>query len=388
MSNSGFVLLDKIAGETSFKALFPLKRVFSTKRVGHAGTLDLRASGLIIAATGRCTRLLPFVEAKDKCYSFRLHLGYETDTLEWDGEVVAQDERAVDKASADERHPRAEGVVAAPAANCTLAWPRPSADECSLSDSQPMPDKDFGIQGDVASKVPELAEGPKDGKNESVILSEEPEARSRRIQGVSRKKLEAVLPRFVGDIEQIPPKYCAVKINGVRASDLMERGRNIELKPRKIHIGELKVIGEGKVTEGCSGKEFATFDLICECSKGTYIRALGRDIGRALGTYACVSQIRRHRIGNVAVESAVRGEDLTRENLLPVDAVLDFPVVCLSDEQVAVIRQGNWLPWKENVEGVGPEGHVFAANMQGEVLSLCHYEPGRIKPKFYLGEDG
>ena len=347
MSNSGFVLLDKIAGETSFKALFPLKRVFSTKRVGHAGTLDLRASGLIIAATGRCTRLLPFVEAKDKCYSFRLHLGYETDTLEWDGEVVAQDERAVD---------------AAPVANCTLAWPRPSADECSLSDSQPSPGQDRGE------------------KSIENCHCEQSEA-------ISRKKLEAVLPQFVGDIEQIPPKYCAVKINGVRASDLMERGRNIELKPRKIHIGELKVIGEGKVTEGCSGKEFATFDLICECSKGTYIRALGRDIGRALGTYACVSQIRRHRIGNVAVESAVRGENLTRENLLPVDAVLDFPVVRLADEQVAVIRQGNWLPWKEKVEGVGPEGHVFAANMQGEVLSLCHYEPGRIKPKFYLGED-
>ena len=299
MSNSGFVLLDKIAGETSFKALFPLKRVFSTKRVGHAGTLDLRASGLIIAATGRCTRLLPFIEAKDKCYSFRLHLGYETDTLEWDGEVVEQGE--------------------------ALA--------------------------------------------------------------ITREQLEVVLPQFTDDIEQVPPKYCAVKINGVRASDLMERGRNIELKPRKIHIGELKVIGEGEVTEGCSGKEFATFDLICECSKGIYIRALGRDIGRALGTYACVSQIRRHRIGNVTLDKAVRGENLTRENLLPVDAVLDFPVVRLTDERVAVIRQGNWLPWKEKVEGVGPEGHVFAANMQGEVLSLCFYEPGRIKPKFYLGED-
>jgi tRNA pseudouridine55 synthase len=299
LSNSGFVLLDKIAGETSFKALFPLKRVFSTKRVGHAGTLDLRASGLIIAATGRCTRLLPFIEAKDKCYSFRLHLGYETDTLEWDGEVVEQGEAKT----------------------------------------------------------------------------------------ISREALEAILPQFTGDIEQIPPKYCAVKINGVRASDLMERGRNIELKPRKIRISELKVIGEGEVTEGCSGKEFATFDLICECSKGTYIRALGRDIGRALGTYACVSQIRRHRIGNVTLDKAVRGENLTRENLLPVDAVLDFPVVRLTPEQVAVIRQGNWLPWKEKVEGVGPDGHVFAANMQGEVLSLCFYEPGRIKPKFYLGED-
>jgi len=323
LSNSGFVLLDKIAGETSFKALFPLKRVFSTKRVGHAGTLDLRASGLIIAATGRCTRLLPFIEAKDKCYSFRLHLGYETDTLEWDGEVVEQDER------------------------------------------------EFGVRNSEFSV-----------DKEGVILSET--KCSRRI---SRADVERVLPQFTGDIEQVPPKYCAVKINGVRASDLMERGRNIELKPRKIHIGELKVIGEGEVTEGCSGKEFATFDLICECSKGTYIRALGRDIGRTLGTYACVSQIRRHRIGNVTLDKAVRGEDLTRENLLPVDAVLDFPVVRLTDEQVAVIRQGNWLPWKEKVEGVGPEGHVFAANMQGEVLSLCFYEPGRIKPKFYLGED-
>ena len=323
MSNSGFVLLDKIAGETSFKALFPLKRVFSTKRVGHAGTLDLRASGLIIAATGRCTRLLPFVEAKDKCYSFRLHLGYETDTLEWDGEVVEQDER------------------------------------------------EFGVRNSEFSV-----------DKESVILSET--KCSRRI---SRADVESVLPQFTGDIEQIPPKYCAVKINGVRASDLMERGRNIELKPRKIRISELKVIGEGEKTEGCSGKEFATFDLICECSKGTYIRALGRDIGRALGTYACVSQIRRHRIGNVTLDKAVRGEDLKREDLLPVDAVLDFPVVRLTDEQVAVIRQGNWLPWKTPVEGVGPEGHVFAANEQGEVLSLCHYEPGRIKPKLYLGED-
>ena len=89
----------------------------------------------------------------------------------------------------------------------------------------------------------------------------------------------------------------------------------------------------------------------------------------------------------MTLDKAVRGENLTRENLLPVDAVLDFPVVRLTPEQVAVIRQGNWLPWKEKIEGVGPEGHVFAADMQGEVLSLCFYEPGRIKPKFYLGED-
>ena len=304
MSSSGFVLLDKIAGETSFKALFPLKRVFCTKRVGHAGTLDLRASGLIIAATGRATRLLPYIEAKDKCYTFRLHLGYETDTLEWDGEVVEQDDR-------------------------------------SLS--------------------------------------------------VTRAALEAVLPQFIGDIDQVPPNYCAVKINGHRASDLANRGREIELKPRRIHIESLKVVGEGLVTEGCTGKSFATFDLECNCSKGTYIRSLGRDLARALGTCGCVSMIRRHRIGDVIVDRAVRGDALTPEHLLPVDQVLDFPVVRLNDDQVKAIRLGNWVPWRTPIENLsttpGAEKFVFTADKDGAVIGLGVYDPGRICPKFYLGED-
>ena len=332
MAPSGFILLDKAAGETSFKALFPLKRVFCTKRVGHAGTLDLRASGLIIAATGRATRLLPYVEAKDKCYTFRLHLGYETDTLEWDGDVVEQDESC---------HP-----------------------------------------------------GAGEENDESVILSEA--QRSRRIQGgLTREDLEAILPQFTGDIDQVPPRYCAVKIDGRRASDWAERGKDFEMKPRRIHIESLKVVGEGGLTEGCSGKEFATFDIECVCSKGTYVRALGRDIARALGTCGCVSQIRRHRIGKVSVESAVRGEDLTREHLKSVEQVLDFPVVKLDADQMAVIRKGNWIPWREPVEGAERqqgrgddcERLVFAADANGNVLSVCRYEPGRICPKIYLGED-
>ena len=294
--------------------------------MGHAGTLDLRASGLIIAATGRATRLLPYVEAKDKCYTFRLHLGYETDTLEWDGDVVEQDEVLLEE------------------------------------------------------------------QNSSVILSGEAEPRSRRI---SRADLKAVLPQFTGDIDQVPPRYCAVKIDGRRASDLAERGRDFELKPRRIHIESLRIVGEGGVTEGCSGKEFATFDIECVCSKGTYVRALGRDIARSLGTCGCVSQIRRHRIGKVSVESAVRGEDLTREHLKSVEQVLDFPVLKLDADQMAVIRKGNWVPWHEPVEGAEKqqgrgddcESLVFAADSNGNVLSVCRYEPGRICPKIYLGED-
>ena len=320
MTPSGFVLLDKIAGETSFKALFPLKRVFCTKRVGHAGTLDLRASGLIIAAIGRATRLLPYIEAKDKCYTFRLHLGYETDTLEWDGEVVEQDAR-FDKLS------------------------------------------DLG-------KSPEPAEGP---------------------SRISREDLERVLPQFIGDIDQVPPNYCAVKINGHRASDLMNRGREIELKPRRIHIESLKVLDEGKVTDGCTGKCFATFDLECNCSKGTYIRSLGRDLARALGTCGCVSMIRRHRIGKVTVDQAVRGDALTQEHLLPLDQVLDFPVVRLNDDQVKSIRLGNWVPWRTPVENLsaepGCEKFVFTADKDGVIIGLGIYDPGRICPKYFLAGD-
>ena len=314
MTPSGFVLLDKIAGETSFKALFPLKRVFCTKRVGHAGTLDLRASGLIVAAIGRATRLLPFVEAKDKCYTFRLHLGYETDTLEWDGDVVAQDERE----------------------ECVIAR---SVNDEAISD-------------------------------QSVAAA-----------------LKAILPQFTGDITQVPPQYCAVKVDGRRASDWAERGKQVELRPRPIHINSLRILGEGGVTEGCSGKCFATFDMECECSKGTYIRALGRDIARALGTYGCVSLIRRHRIGPVTLERAVRGSDLGKENLVPVDKVLDYPVVRFDEKNLSIIRNGNWVPWKTPVDGVGEQGHVFVADLQGDVLALGQYEPGRIKPKYFLAED-
>ena len=132
----------------------------------------------------------------------------------------------------------------------------------------------------------------------------------------------------------------------------------------------------------------AAFDLVCVCSKGTYIRALGRDIGRALGTFGCVSRIRRLRIGHVALDRAVKGADLTAADLVPVDQVLEFPVVRMGDAELASIRNGNWIPWKAPVENVGPEGRVFAANRDGEVLSLCKYEPGRILADVYLAEDG
>lgn len=300
MRSSGFVLLNKPAGVTSFNALSPLKKIFKTRRIGHAGTLDLRAFGLIVAGVERSTRLLPYVESASKTYSFRLHLGYLTDTLEWDGELVEQ--------------------------------------------------------GDALS--------------------------------ISESDLEAVLPQFRGKIEQIPPNYSAIKIKGIRASDLSLQGKEFELKARPVTIYELKIIGEGSSPEDSTGKAFASFDLECYCSKGTYIRSLGRDIAAALGTFGTVSHICRKRIGAISLEDAVLPEDLSVGAILSPDKVLPFPVLALSAEEAITIRNGNWIPWKGVVENaLPPENLVFASNEKGEIISLCRFEPGRLIPKFFIGSD-
>lgn len=297
MTHPGFVLLDKPAGDTSFKALFPLKRLFGTRRIGHAGTLDLRASGLIIAAVERATRLLPYIEVADKTYRFKLHLGYETDTLEWDGKLLNQ------------------------------------GAELSISESD----------------------------------------------------IQKIIPQFLGSQEQIPPNYSAIKINGVRASDLTHRGKEVTLSPRKIRIDSLICLGKSTSQLEESGKSFAIFDMECRCSKGTYIRALCRDLGLALGTYGCVSEIRRTAIGNISVENAVLPSELSLSSLLSVDKILPYPLFRLHENQIKALRDGKWISFKS--ESAKEESLCFAANENGMVQALCSLEPGKLRPKFFIGQD-
>lgn len=299
MTLPGFVLLDKPEGDTSFKTLFPLKRLFATGRVGHAGTLDLRASGLIVAAVGRATRLLPYVERSDKVYTFKIHLGYETDTLEWDGNLVAQGEP---------------------------------------------------LQ-------------------------------------IGNEAFEAALKDFLGEQLQVPPNYSAIKIGGVRASDISLKGRQVELKPRKIRIDVLRSLGRALPTAGEAGRSFAAFCVECKCSKGTYIRALCRDLGRRLGTFGSVSQIRRTAIGDIQVSRAQAPSALSEGSLIPVQEIVPFPVLTLSPTEIQTLRNGNWLPYAGEIQGLGEDGLLFAASSEGQVQTLCRFEPGRISPKLFLGQD-
>jgi len=269
---SAFVLIDKPSGITSFKALNAIKKQLGTKRVGHAGTLDMSASGLIVAAAGKCTRLLPYIEAQEKVYTFDLHLGILTDTLEPTGNVLKQDDKA-------ER---------------------------------------------------------------------------------TAEELNSVLQTFIGEIEQIPPAYSAIKIDGKRASDLALKGQSIELKPRKITIYELSI---------SSG-----YKLYCKCSKGTYIRSLARDIAEKLGTYGVAGNIRRLAIGNISVEQA-NGEPILPQELL------NWEIARVGEEDSRKILNG--LPVAGGLVPATGGNLVFVANNE-QVIAVAELQNGYFVPKFLL----
>lgn len=295
-SFSGLILLDKPFGVTSCNALFPLRKIFKTRRVGHAGSLDMRASGLIVAAVGRATRLLPFVEAGEKSYTFCAHFGYSTDTDEWDGELLRED----------------------------------------------------------ASSA-----------------------------AISEEKIIRILPNFIGEIEQVPPGFSAVKLNGRRASDLVRKGHSVELKARKIFIRNLRLEGPCEAPQNAAGKIRSSYRFSCDCSKGTYIRSLVRDMALALGTFGTVSEIRRTRIGHLKLEDAVKPESLSETSLLKPQDCMNFPVVELTDRQVRAFQNGRAITW--NSSELANSELIFAVDKCGELKAACVLSEGMLAPKFYLG---
>ena len=149
-------------------------------------------------------------------------------------------------------------------------------------------------------------------------------------------EIESILPKFLGEIQQIPPLYSAIKFNGRRACDLVREGKNLEMEPRKIKIFSLELLQ-------CSSPNRAFFRV--ECSKGTYVRSLARDIAEKLGTIAYVDELRRLQSGFFSINRAYTLENLEKTLL---DAVLinmegpldDIPALNVIDEQVVKLRNG------------------------------------------------
>ena len=198
------MLFAKAAGPTSFSSLGVIKKALGTGKVGHTGTLDSFAEGLLVVLVGKMTRLVPYITATDKKYLAVVAFGSETDTLEPSGTVVKE------------------------------------------------------------GSLP------------------------------SRQQVEAVLPQFRGTIQQVPPAYSAIHVDGKRASDLVRSGATAQLPSREITIHSLELLD----FDGSYGL------LEVSCSKGTYIRSLARDIAAAAGTCAHLVALRRVAVGPFQLEQA------------------------------------------------------------------------------------
>ena len=282
---TGFIIIDKPQEWTSNDVVSRLRRVFNTRRIGHGGTLDPMATGVLPIFVGRATRGVEFFEHAEKVYEATLRFGLTTDTEDITGKTIT---------------------------------------ECE------------------------------------VHLTEE--------------DLLAVLPKFRGDILQVPPMYSAIKVNGQKLYDLARKGREVERQPRPITIHELELLE-------FTGNEAR---LRVRCSKGTYIRTLCKDIGEALGCGGCMAALRRVEAGEYTLEGSIplrqlldiseAGGDV--EHLLrPVDTMFaSHRKLSLNEKQARLVKNGNAFA-SDCADGTY---RVYAPD--GEFLALCKAEGGKVSP--------
>ena len=282
---NGILLIDKSAGWTSSDVVVKLKGVLHQRRVGHAGTLDPMATGLLTVFAGRATRAVEFAEAHDKRYTAHLRLGMVTDTQDTTGAVLARNDVSV---TADDVH--------------------------------------------------------------------------------------TVLARFLGEQEQTPPMYSAIKLNGKKLYEIARAGGTAERRPRRIRIDALTLIGE----------DDGDYVLDVRCSKGTYIRALCDNIGAALGCGGCMSALRRTAAGNFTVDAAHTLDEViaaanageVEKLFIPVDTLFaSYPAWQAGAAAERRIRCGNEVKAAGLADG---EYRVYSAET-GEFLMLGRARDGVMK---------
>jgi tRNA pseudouridine55 synthase len=291
----GWVVLDKPVGMTSTHAVSVVKRLFSARRAGHAGTLDPLATGALPIALGEATKTVPFVMDGRKLYQFTVRWGEERDTDDSEGRVI----------------------------------------ECS--DQRPVP-----------------------------------------------KAIDAFLPSFTGSIQQVPPRYSAIKIEGERAYDLARDGETVELAARTVEIGRLRLVDVPDADHAV---------LEAECGKGTYVRSLARDLGRALGCFGHVSALRRAAVGPFGEETmilleqlealchrAAVGEASLADALMPVETALDdIPALAVSRADAARLQRGQAVLLRGR-DAPNFRGTIYVT-ASGQLLALAELDSGEIVPK-------
>jgi tRNA pseudouridine55 synthase len=255
-AQSGIVVVDKPAGWTSHQVVARLRRLAATRKVGHAGTLDPMATGVLIVGVQKATRLLGYLSSSDKAYEATIRLGMTTITDDAEGEIVS-----------------ATGAV-------------------DLGEAQ----------------------------------------------------IEATMADLRGDIRQVPAAVSAIKINGVRSYRRVRDGESVELSARPVSIGRFEVLDQQRLE--VDGVGCIDLRVVVECSSGTYVRALARDLGAALGVGGHVITLRRTRVGTFTLDEAQTLEEAEQQlRIMPLDRVVrsSFPTLTVNEAQASQIRNGQRL---------------------------------------------
>lgn len=287
---NGWINLDKPLGITSTQAIGKLRRIFQPQKIGHAGTLDPLATGILPIAMGEATKTIPFIQDARKTYDFTITWGERRSTDDAEGEVIATCET------------------------------RPS---------------------------------------ESAI--------------------KAALPQFIGDIEQIPPAYSAIKLGGKRAYDLARAGETVDIKARTVSIHDLYIITTDKHT--------ATLRM--ECGKGTYVRSLGRDLAHTLGTEGYISMLRRIKVGpftqdnaiSLAILEKMKDSSSNDAALQPIESALD-DILALSVDQAdkTALGHGRGIPAPPSLTSKPPGTYVLMRHNDKPVALAMVTEDGALHP--------
>ncbi len=291
---SGWIILDKPYDFGSTQAVGKLKWLFQAQKVGHAGTLDPLATGMLPIAFGAATKTVNYVMDGMKSYRFTVRWGEETNTDDVEGEVI------------------------------------------QTSPIRP-----------------------------------------------TKQQINAALSQFVGEIEQTPPTFSAIKIAGQRAYDLARAGEEVVVKTRIVFIERLQLVNQ-------IDADHAEFEL--ECGKGTYVRALARDLGRILGTCGHVSELRRTAVLPFGEADLVTLETLTElegdfdaldQFLIPVgQALAELPELMISDDDCRRIGCGNPILVRGRDAPLSAE-EIVATN-RGEAVAIGQIEMGRFQPRRLL----
>lgn len=275
---SGVLVIDKPVGLTSHDVVQIVRRGTGIRRAGHTGTLDPRASGVLVVLVGPAVRLSEYVSASDKRYQATIRLGASTTTYDAEGEIT-----------------------------------------------------------------------------ESVSP-----------ENITEEMFEEALKPFIGEIEQVPPAYSAIKVKGRRAYELSRKGKKVELEPRKINVYNLELL------------EWVPPEAVVDvhCSSGTYVRSLANDLGEALGCGAHLVGLRRTKNGHFTLRDAIplrklREAFLTGEwykYLIPAAEALDWPYIVLDPEEIEMVRHGRRLI--ADPEQATHDGMVRAISEQGDLVAL------------------